>query len=91
MRALAIHYNLGAYFLLRQKHLFLCGLDRTRTCDLADLNGASYATERQDLCSGILACDSKVSSSNSSNTSISCVSVLIFMVFGGNNVHCAVF
>ena len=43
-------------FIFKQNHLFICGLDSTRTCDLTDVNGASNPlqgasrpTELQDL------------------------------------------
>jgi len=37
-----------------------CGLDRTRTCDLADVNGAFYPTELQDLTLLYLQCVHRV-------------------------------
>jgi hypothetical protein len=43
---------------------------------------------RRDSNPRLLLCDCKVSSSNVSNASISCVSVWIFAFFRGLNVHC---
>ena len=49
---------------------------------------ACFLWARRDSNPRLLLCDSKVSSSNASNMSILCVSVVIFVFFRGLNVHC---
>jgi hypothetical protein len=40
LRISATDLDLGPFALFSRKISFFCGLDRTRTCDLADVNGA---------------------------------------------------
>ena len=66
-----------------------CGVRHNQTLQESKTSQtARFLWARRDSNPRLLLCDCKVSSSNVSNTSISCVFVWIFAFFRGLNVHC---